>query len=433
MTVMAQGMGATAELDARAEEIVVPKDLQGFLGDIVEKRGGFRLGDPWKFSEEALHIVVPIFRENTPRRRYTTLYEVKKDLGIKDSGSVDHLQLQNRTGQPVFVRAGTVFAGETQERAAANSGVYQDGKHEVPVKCVHQTRGLQGGAEMKFGTIAPMSVTMTLLAGGDQMDVWESVRRFTGGDKSVRRVQRSEPAYRDRVGVLCDFGETTDDSGQQHTHYLLSEAPHRRSSTSSHWSSATARSEGSSAVRCLADEPVHGGHYARQTAGVQGIRAVARTGPGITFSNGLHGDGTDDLFGHLQKVKDGQNLLNDMMQRVPLWEDQAGAIIFGPVGVLAVETFDSPISWAAIKKEIIETLGDKVSEKQAEHLFELKKEMIGPSLKKFITGLAKMREETVRKDEFSETRVVIGEGVVGEYTLVKNQVIHAILVRESAS
>jgi hypothetical protein len=122
-----------------------------------------------------------------------------------------------------------------------------------------------------------------------------------------------------------------------------------------------------------------------------------------------------------------------MLQRVPLFKDQVGAVVFSPVGVLAVETFDAPKSWEAIKKEVIEKYGDKVTQEQAEHLFELKKEMILPAFKKFVDGLKKYEEHTVYKDDMSETRVVLGEGLVGEYTLVKDRVVYVILVREEAN
>jgi hypothetical protein len=62
-------------------------------------------------------------------------------------------------------------------------------------------------------------------------------------------------------------------------------------------------------------------------------------------------------------------------------------------------------------------------------LFELKPEKIRPLLKKFIQGMDKFEEKTIRKDELSETRAVKGEGVVGEYTLIRNRVMHTILVR----
>jgi hypothetical protein len=61
---------------------------------------------------------------------------------------------------------------------------------------------------------------------------------------------------------------------------------------------------------------------------------------------------------------------------------------------------------------------------------ELKPETIIPAFRKFIEGLDKFTEKIVRKDDFSETRAIIGKGIVGEYTLVKGQPIHVLLLKE---
>ena len=134
----------------------------------------------------------------------------------------------------------------------------------------------------------------------------------------------------------------------------------------------------------------------------------------------------------MNKVEEGRKELDEMMQKVPLFKDQVGAIIFNPVGVVAVETFDHPMSWEAVKKEVIEKHGDKLMEKQAEHLFELKPDKIAPAFRKFIKGLKESQEHSVRKDDLSETRIIVGKGLVGEYTLVKGRVVHSIIVREAS-
>lgn len=74
---------------------------------------------------------------------------------------------------------------------------------------------------------------------------------------------------------------------------------------------------------------------------------------------------------------------------------------------------------------------DKIKTVQSDHLYELKPETILPAFKKFISGLDKFSEKTIRKDSFSETREVHGDGVIGEYTLVKGQPIHILLIREN--
>jgi hypothetical protein len=382
------------------EEIVFPKDLKEFLGDVVEGKQGYELGEPWKFSDKALLVVVPVTRKNAPNRAYVTMYEVLKEMGMKDTGSIDQVELQNRTGKAVFVRAGTIFAGETQNRAAQHSGVYQPGKVEVPVRCVQQTHGIRQGAPMTFGDIAPMSITMNLMA-GDQSAVWSSVFDYTGGHRS-HTPSHTQPRGGRRVERTATYSNplNTEAVSERITYSMSSNTRARQDRPPHHWGAAP---------------DVSSNFCGFMTTG------LAPSG------------GNDDLLGHLRKVREGQKALDDMMQKVPLFEDQAGAIIFNPVGVVAVETFDSPKSWEAIKQEVIEKYGDRVSETQAEHLFELKKEMILPMLKKFLASLDKFEEKTVRKDDLSETRAVWGGDVVGEYTLVKGRTVHVLLIRDVAS
>lgn len=372
------------------EEIVVPKDLKEFLNDIVEKKHGYELGEPWKFSDESLLVVVPILRKNSPDRMYTTMYEVLKDLGMKDTGSIDKVELQNKSGKPIFVRAGTIFTGKTQSRAAQHSGVYKpldEMKIDIPVRCVHQTHGIRSGSEMEFGSIAPMSITLNLMS-GNQSAVWNSVRDYTRGKKTSNQ---NDVVFRGYSGIsgICGWSGYSDG-----THYAFNNT-----------SSSLDRNEHT------------------LTAHRQPVYRTAE----VNFDSDSD-SGSDDLMGYLKSK--GKEALDEMMQKVPLFENQAGAIIFNPTGVLAVETFDSPKSWEAIKQEIIEKYGDKVSDKQAEHLFELNKDMILPLFKKFVAALDKMEEKVIRQDDFSETRSVRGDKVVGEYTLIKGRTIHCLLIKE---
>lgn len=396
-------------MTTKTEEIVIPKDLQEFLGDIVEGRHGFKLGEPWKYSEKALAVVVPIVRTNMAdrERSYVTMYEVLKELGVRDTGRVGAVEMQNRTGKAVFVRAGSIFEGPTQSRAAENSTVLQPGKEgapnktEIPVRCVHQTHGIRPGSDMKFGDIAPISVTMNLISNAGQCAVWNAVRRYTSGDREYHR----NGDARDYARGLVTGGEGFGSDGGLPSMYCFSFDTGNR--------------------------PTRPRFFDGMTS--YGIEYCATGNTGTASSNVLTydtGSGSDNLLGYMRSISSGRAALDEMMQKVPLFEDQVGAIIFNPVGVVAVETFDHPKSWEAIKKEVIERHGDKIMEEQAEHLFELKPDMILPAFKKFVDGLKKNTERIIRKDGLSETRVIIGEGVVGEYTLVRNRVIHAILVRE---
>ncbi len=377
-----------------AQELVIPKDLKAFLTEVSESKSGFHLGEPWKYSDKALAVVVPILREKAPERLYVTMYEVLKQLGMNDTGQIDRVEMQNRAGKPVFVRAGTIFEGQTQSRAAEHSGIYEPGKKaDIHVRCVHQTHGISPGSQMKFGDIAPLSVTMELIGDRGQSAVWQSVQCYTA---SVGGGGRREAPH---VSPPSDYGEGRQFLG---------------GGVVSH------RMRGSSMGDCS-------GHGSWS----EGSSSIGDTTPYTSFTGGSFFNTNTDLLGTMRTVNAGKKALDEMMQKVPLFPDQAGAIIFDPVGVMAFEVFDHKASWEAIKKEIIEKYGDKVTSEQAEHLFELRSERIQPLLKKFIQGLDKFDEKTIRKDEFSETRTVRGEGVVGEYTLIRNRVMHALMVRNN--
>lgn len=416
----------------KIEEIIIPLDLKTFLNDIADSKSGYRLGDPWKYSEETLGVVVPILRENSPDRFYITMYEVLDQLNIKDTGHINQVELQNDCGMAIFVRAGTIFEGKTQNRAAQHSGVYQDNKEIIDVRCVQQTRGISSDEKMKFGDIAPPSVTISLMT-GDQSNVWERVRKYG----SVPIVNDSVSVVSEDNVILNATDETDTENKSSMSENLgkawesISRYPDRLQSyviydvnVSNECNVRISRVKPSEGVTSIWRGSLSKKEIEELSRRTNELNIRIRNS--VNRSSGL--GGSDNL---LEKIRKSQSVLDDMMQKVPLFDNQVGAIIFSPVGVIAVETFDHPKSWEAIKKEIIEKYGDKIKDKQAEHIFELKPETILPTFKKFISSLDKFTERTIRKDNLSETREVHGDGVIGEYTLVKGQPIHVLLIREN--
>lgn len=399
-------------MNSNVEEIVIPKDLQTYLKQIVDSKYGYKLGEPWKYSEESLGVVVPILREKAPDRSYVTMYEVLDQLNMKDTGHINQVELQNNCGIAIFVRAGTIFTGKTQNRAAQYSGVYQDKNQTIEVKCVQQTHGINSGEKMEFGDIAPPSVTMNLMS-GNQGKVWESVSRYGGISHITNTTNIDNGQISENLGKAWESISRYPDQLQSSVVYDVNVSKEGNARIS-----RVKTSEGVTQIW-------------RGSLSQNDVEELNRRISNSNMRSSVHRSrGSDDL---LEKIRQGQSVLDDMMQKVPLFHNQVGAIIFDPVGVIAIETFDHPKSWEAIKKEIIEKYGDKIKDKQAEHLFELKPEMILPILKKFINSLDKFSEKIIRKDNFSETRAVVGDGVIGEYTLVKDQPIHILLIRQSTS
>jgi hypothetical protein len=397
--------------EAMKEEIIIPTELKTYLKNIADSRFGYRLGDPWKYSDESLGVVVPILRENSPDRQYVTMYEVLKELNIQDTGKIDQLDLQNKSGIAIFIRAGTIFTGGTQNRAAQHSGVFSHEKETINVRCVNASHGISKGEEMVFGDIAPPSVTRNLMA-GDQHSVWDSVSNYTTEKTCTSTMSAIPEDLPEDVKKALNF---------------ISMSKSRRSDTVCDVHTFT-NSSGIRKTRISRIFPSEGitDLYTGELSDLM-LESVNKFVLGNNIRSYRHDTEVKDL---LSKIRKKQSVLDDMMQKVPLFDNQVSAIIFDPVGIIAVETFDHPKSWESIKKEIIEKYGDKIKTVQSNHLYELKPETIVPAFRKFIEGLDKFAEKVVRKDDFSETRAIIGKGIVGEYTLVKGQPIHVLLLKE---
>lgn len=412
------------------QELIIPTDLKTYLNDIADNRFGYRLGDPWKYSEETLGVVVPILRENSPDREYHTMYEVLKELNIKDTGNISQVELQNKSGMAIFIRAGTIFTGKTQNRATQHSGIYSNEKETIDVRCVNASHGIHKGEEMRFGDITPPSVTMNLMA-KDQSGVWNSVRNYNSSPETERQRRFGATPYgftmtNPNNNIINSIPEDLPEDVKKALSFV-SNSKSRRSDTQCGVYTST-RSDGIRRTRITRIFPSEG--ITQLWSGElsdENIETIDKFARANNINTNLHDNVTNDLLGQIRKS---QSVIDDMMQKVPLFDDQVGAVLFNPVGVIAVETFDHPKSWESIKKEIIEKYGDKIKEKQAEHLFELKSEMILPMFKKFIDELDNFIETIIQKNEFSETRGIIGRGIVGEYTLVKGQPIHVLLLKE---
>lgn len=418
------------------ETLTTPLELKTFLMDIANSKFGYKLGEPWKYSEESLGVVVPILRENAPDRQYITMYEVLQQLDMKDTGSISQIELQNKTGMSIFVRSGTIFAGQTQNRASQHSGIYKKEEEMINVCCVHASHGIRRGEKMQFGDIAPPSVTMNLIK-ESQNDVWNSVREYTrNGDaeyvsvpNTLKEFSPNSPQKEIETKVE-ELAASVIERAFSRPNNLTSKRDFLEIILNSQFAYGLGSGLGQRSTELI--ESMEKAFGKEKVLEMIDDIATSSSTPNSTPNSTSNKYGTDDLLGHLDQIKKGQSVLDDMMQKVPLFNNQVGAIIFNPVGVIAVETFDHPKSWEAIKKEIIEKYGDKIKDKQANHIFELKQEMIIHSFMEFIKGLDESTEEIVRKDEFSETKVVKGKEVIGEYTSIKEQAImHVLLLKDT--
>lgn len=156
------------------------KNVKEFVKAIREERRGFAFGEPWRFDESSLTAILPILRKSKAKRTYLVLGEAKK-VKMEDTGDISSVLVTNNEKKPVFIRAGNIFKGKTQERAATISRIVMPGKTEkIDVVCIHQSQPITSGARVESAGVAPSSINLS-----SQSDAWQSAAFFNASAVST--------------------------------------------------------------------------------------------------------------------------------------------------------------------------------------------------------------------------------------------------------
>ena len=158
------------------------------------------LGEPWKYSDRSVTIVVPILQAGSSERNYRLLQELKDQVKISDTGAIDNAIVKNQSSSNVFVRSGTILTGKTQTRSVSTSTVVPAKESlSVPVRCIYASKGISRNAQMHvIEEIAPKRVMDSIMLKQSQSEVWSSIEDYS---MSVPR-GGSEARSDDLVGVM---------------------------------------------------------------------------------------------------------------------------------------------------------------------------------------------------------------------------------------
>lgn len=195
------------------------KVISDLLLDIASEMNGYSIGEPWRFTEFSLAAVVPIARVTEELRGYRLLCEIKDEVKVKDTGSIDKLELINNSIHPVLVKAGEVLVGATQSRTLVKSEVLMS-EEEVTADCVciHSSKGIRGGQNMTPTSYSPSPVRRSLFVGhlrenkladydyghDIQSNVWASVNQYSRGlSASTGRFMAASRNLSDEVAELA--------------------------------------------------------------------------------------------------------------------------------------------------------------------------------------------------------------------------------------
>lgn len=139
---------------------------------------------------------------------------------------------------------------------------------------------------------------------------------------------------------------------------------------------------------------------------------------------------SDDLIGTIEEVETVKQDIEDAIKDIPLVDQQVGAIIFNSVGIVGFEVFDSDDSWKALHKKVLAKYSDILQQKQEEPLFQLKLEVIPEKIRAFTEDIMKANEKSSTATKISNTMLIEGNKIIGEYTTINGNIIHVIAFKK---
>lgn len=372
---------------------MTPKTISAstILQLISEESMGFRFGKPERPNEASLACILPILRETSQERQYITLPETENVLA-SDSGTINKVNLKNASKKNVFVRSGTIFEGKgTQSRALTRSAVLFPGSEvALDVRCVHQTHGIRGGAEFKYGGITPLAVDSSLYAAGyrpqDQHTMWSAVRQTTASMRAMAGTPEPAAAQVSRPEV-------------------------RRSVS---WSPGAGFSE----------------VVASHAAAV----APPLVAPSAKESGGFE-RGADNLKENFDQFA---RSFDEILSKARLHENQVGLGLITDKGCKTIEVFDLPASWEAIHKDAVKRMGTELL-RGADNtsVFEYKPENAVNAVRKVLALDYKTNLIYEHKPSNGEPHVAIfgltASRYVGEVVEVDGRVVHLTILETAVA
>lgn len=164
--------------------------IKEFLNNL-EDEIGYKFGTPWRYSDKALGVIVPILKiGDAEEREYITLEEAKnKGITFKDSGHIEKVIIESSLSVPIFIRSGTILKSQgTQSRAVESSIVItpqeekaknKKAEQEIPVRCIYASKGIRTGVTFTHGGDVPLEVRSSLLSRSGQGSTWAAVGHAT--------------------------------------------------------------------------------------------------------------------------------------------------------------------------------------------------------------------------------------------------------------
>lgn len=146
---------------------------------------------------------------------------------------------------------------------------------------------------------------------------------------------------------------------------------------------------------------------------------------GYTANVRSTGFNADNLVGVMDEVDKFTGNIDEILSKIPLFEDQVGAVFLDMKDVVGMEMFDHPKSWDAIHKEVEKRLGESTAKEEDKSFFKPDYERLKPLTLEFLKKLLESEKKETSHGVVS-TVSLKGAGIVGEATTINGKVIHLV-------
>ena len=135
----------------------------------------------------------------------------------------------------------------------------------------------------------------------------------------------------------------------------------------------------------------------------------------------------DNLSGVMEEVDKFTADIDEILKKVPLFEDQVGAVFLDMKDVVGIELFDHPKSWEAIHKEVEKRLGESITHEEEKTFFKPDYEQVKSLALSFLKKLIDSEKiETSKSGDKYAVTLLKGDGIVGEATSINGKIVHLV-------
>jgi hypothetical protein len=132
------------------------------------------------------------------------------------------------------------------------------------------------------------------------------------------------------------------------------------------------------------------------------------------------------LADDMAKTMDGvSDLMKEALGKMPEHKKQVGSVFLKENSVSAIDLFDLPDSWRALRKDIMEKEGLTIAKEDKDQMFKFDGSKSGKIISSFLSG--EWKETPIFKEAGFSVFLVENDKLKGEFSTLKDKIIHTTL------